>query len=137
MLQFVESLATEGVHDVENWNLPEVVWLCSKDTQVDSLSQYALAVSMVMPVWLGSSFRPEHAMSAFSVQAAGLGSKKPSNFHEGYTGRSSLSVPQSAYACWYSLGAAALTAAFTVSEDDPKALHWATAAALFCSFGQK
>jgi hypothetical protein len=59
---------TPGRHDVENWKLPEV-GLCSKDTQVDSLSQYALAVSMLMPLWLGSSLRPEHAMSAFWVQA--------------------------------------------------------------------
>jgi hypothetical protein len=56
------AIATETVHDVENWKEP-AVGIRSKDTQETLSWHHALASSMVMPLWLGSSLRPEHAIS--------------------------------------------------------------------------
>jgi hypothetical protein len=58
------------VHDVENWKEP-AVGIRSKDTQETLSWHHALASSMVMPLWLGSSLRPEHAISEVMAQTAG------------------------------------------------------------------
>jgi hypothetical protein len=57
------------VHDVENWKEP-AVGIRSKDTQEALSWHHALASSMVMPFWLGSSLRPEHPISEVMAQTA-------------------------------------------------------------------